>query len=127
MDQDFKTRFKPGASVLQSIFENGKSSFSDQFLRWKLWAQWKDIVGENMAEGCEPVSLQFGHLQIWVKNSVWMQQLTFFKGEILKRIHDKYPHLDNIQKITFTLDRRSVPQDTQTRDQLKKFIPKPDR
>lgn len=123
-DEDFSSRFKPGSDVLQSLFENGKSSFSDQFLRWKLWAQWPYIVGEQVSQHCEPVSLQFGNLQIWVSSSTWMQQLTFIKGDILKRIHQKYPHLTSIQRITLTLDRRSVPQDSLTRDQLKKFVGK---
>ena len=122
-DEDFRSRFKPGADVLQSLFENGKSSFSDQFLRWKLWAQWSDIVGASVAQHCEPVSLQFGHLQIWVRSSAWMQQLVFIKDDILIRIHQKYPHRAPINKISFTLDRRSVPSDAETRDSLKKFLP----
>ncbi len=121
-DEDFNTRFKPGADVLQSLFEGGKSAFSDQFLRWKLWAQWSEIVGEQVAAHCEPVSLQFGHLQIWVKNSTWMQQLIFLKGDILFRIHKKYPQLECIKKISFTLDRRSVPEDQESRQQIQKFV-----
>jgi hypothetical protein len=122
-DEDFSSRFKPGADVLQSLFENGKSSFSDQFLRWKLWAQWNEIVGPSVAQHCEPVSLQFGHLQIWVKSSAWMQQLVFLKGDILNRIHERYPHRAPIHKISFTLDRRSVPEDTDTRENIKKVLP----
>lgn len=119
--EDFKSKFQSGAQVLQRLFESGKSPLSDQFLRWKLWAQWEQIVGKQMASVCEPVGLSRGVLKIWVKNSAWHHQLQFFREEILKKIqsNESYAHMENL---VFTLDRRSVPEDGNTRQDLKRQL-----
>lgn len=107
-ESDPKQKFKTSSSVLQSLFEGGKSPMSEQFLRWKLWMKWKDVVGATMAEHTEPVGLQRKVLYVWVKNSVWMQQMTFVKGQLIQTIGEKFKK-DFIRDIRFTLDRKSVP------------------
>ena len=88
-EQDFKTKFRNSAQVLQSLFENGKSPLSEQFLRWKLWAQWQEIVGPSVGSTTEPVGISKGVLILWVKNSSWMQQLYFMKNQIRRTIKEK--------------------------------------
>ena len=119
--EDFKSKFESGAQVLQNLFESGKSPLSDQFLRWKLWAQWEQIVGQQMASVCEPVGLYKGVLKVWVKNSAWHHQLQFFREEILKKIqqHESYSVISNL---VFTLDRKSVPDEMETRQELKRHL-----
>lgn len=68
-----------GGEVMRSLFEGGRSPLSEQFLRWKLWGRWKEYVGPTIAENSEPVGLVRGVLYIWVKHSVWMQQMVFFE------------------------------------------------
>lgn len=119
--EDFKAKFESGAQVLQSLFESGKSPLSDQFLRWKLWAQWEQIVGSQMAGVCEPVGLYKGVLKIWVKNSAWHHQLQFFREEILKKIQ-KNESYSVITNLVFTLDRKSVPEEVETRSELKRHL-----
>ncbi len=119
--EDFKAKFQSGAQVLQSLFESGQSPLSDQFLRWKLWAQWEQIVGSQMASVCEPVGLSKGVLKIWVKNSSWNHQLQFFREEILKKIQ-KNESYNVISSLVFTLDRKSVPEENETRQELKRHL-----
>lgn len=116
--EDFKIKFQTGAQVLQKLFESGKSPLSDQFLRWKLWAQWEQIVGSQMAGVCEPVGLSRGILKIWVKNSSWNHQLQFFREEILKKIQ-KVESFSHVTSLIFTLDRKSVPQEEEAKQELK--------
>lgn len=112
-----------GSEVLQSLFENGKSPMSDQFIRWKLWARWEEIVGQTMGENTEPVWYDRGTLYLWVKSSTWMQQLIFFQGHIRVKVN-KYLHRDFVKVIKFTLDRRSVPGSNQGDQHLRDYVSK---
>ncbi|MEK6774428.1 MAG: DUF721 domain-containing protein [Bdellovibrionota bacterium] len=120
-EKDFKTKFKNSAQVLQSLFENGKSPLSEQFSRWKLWANWSEIVGPTIGEQTEPVGISRNVLILWVKSSPWMQQLYYMKEQIRRTIVLK-TGLNHIEDIQFTLDRRAVPQEASQQNEIKKFI-----
>lgn len=107
-----------GLAVIQSLFENGKTPLSDQFIRWRLWKQWNEIVGPTMSQVCEPVGYRNGVLIIWVQSSSWMQQMIFMI-EPLKTKINKFLDRTFVQQIRFTLDRKQVPSDTQQVNQLK--------
>lgn len=109
----YRSKMKSGSEVLQSLFENGKSPLSEQFLRWKLWAKWPEVVGETIAKNAEPVAFKNGVLFLWVKSSVWMQQMVFLREQIKTAINQKMDQ-KFVHTIRFTLDRRDVPgQDNQ--------------
>ena len=111
-NQDYRTKFKTTGEVLKSLFDDSKKGgvVSDQFLRWKLWLTWKDIVGASIAEYTEPVSYNNGTLWVWVKNASWMQQMTFMSDVILNTIEQKF-RKGYVKELRFTLDRRGVPSD----------------
>lgn len=119
-----KTRPIAGYEVLQSLFENGKSPLSDQFLRWKLWAKWAEIVGPTIAENAEPVGMNRGVLFVWVRSSSWMHQMVFMKDLIQNKINQNF-QTNYVKSIRFTLDRREVPKsdDSDFRQHLAKLIP----
>lgn len=124
-DQDYRTRFKTGAEVLHKLLEDQSSPVSDQFLRWKLWLNWKDIVGETIASNAEPVSYRHGILWLWVKHSVWMHQYSFMLEPIKKTINEKFKK-DFVIEVKLTLDRRQTPtqQNVQFKNNLNRFIKK---
>jgi predicted nucleic acid-binding Zn ribbon protein len=107
-----KRKLTLGSEVLQSLFENGKSPLSEQFMRWKLWAKWEEVVGPTIAKNAEPVGFQRGVLYVWVRNSSWMQQMIFLKDQIRNTINEKFEN-NFVRYIKFTLDRHEVPQDDQ--------------
>lgn len=119
-----KPRFSAGSEVLQSLFENGKSPLSDQFLRWKLWAAWPEVVGPTISQNAEPVGYQRGVLFLWVKNSSWMQQMTFMKDPIKETINQKLGR-KFVHSIRFTLDRHAVPQEDTSglKELIQKIVP----
>lgn len=122
-----KGKLSVGSEVLQSLFENGKSPLSEQFMRWKLWAKWDEVVGPTIAKNAEPVGFQRGVLYVWVRNSSWMQQMIFMKDPIRDTINQKFQN-NFVKYIKFTLDRREVPTQDQTnfKDMIQKIAPPED-
>jgi predicted nucleic acid-binding Zn ribbon protein len=108
-NQPKKKKLALGSEVLQSLFENGRSPLSEQFMRWKLWAKWEEVVGPTIAKNAEPVGFQRGVLYVWVRNSAWMQQMIFLKDQIRDTINQKFEN-NFVRYVKFTLDRREVPQ-----------------
>ena len=52
----------------------------------RLQHQWRDIVGEPMASHTWPANIRFKKLYLTVRNSVWLQQLTFLKPALLTKL-----------------------------------------
>ncbi|WP_041577994.1 DUF721 domain-containing protein [Bdellovibrio bacteriovorus] len=126
-NQKPKGKLSIGSEVLQRLFENGKSPLSEQFMRWKLWAKWEEVVGPTIAKNAEPVGFQRGVLYVWVRNSSWMQQMIFMKDPIRDTINQKFEN-NFVKYIKFTLDRREVPtEDTSTfKEMIQKIAPESD-
>jgi predicted nucleic acid-binding Zn ribbon protein len=123
-NQKPKKKFSVGSEVLQSLFENGKSPLSEQFMRWKLWARWEEVVGPTIAKNAEPVGFQRGTLYVWVRSSSWMQQMVFMRDPIRNTINQKFEN-NFVKYIKFTLDRRDVPNQDQSefKDMIAKIAP----
>lgn len=122
-DKDYKTKFKSGAEVLHRLLEDKAGPVSDQYLRWKLWLSWKDIVGPTVAQNAEPIGYKRGVLWLWVPNSVWMQQMSFMLEPIKNSVNQKFKE-NFVQEIKLTLDRRLTPElsNEDFKKSLKKFI-----
>lgn len=122
-EKDFKTKFNTGAEVLHRLLESKAGPVSDQYLRWKLWLAWKDVVGATVGENTEPVSYRNGVLWLWVKNSVWMQQMSFMTEPIKNSVNQKFKE-GFVKEVRLTLDRRLTPSanDQEFQKNLKKFV-----
>lgn len=122
-EQDFKTKFKTGAEVLQKLLEEKAGPVSDQYLRWKLWLSWKDIVGATVSENAEPISYHQGILWLCVRNSVWMQQMSFMSEAIKQTVNQKFKS-NFVKEVRLTLDRKLTPRanDEEFKKNLKKFV-----
>lgn len=122
-EKDYKTKFNSGAEVLHRLLEDKAGPVSDQYLRWKLWLSWKDVVGPTVAENAEPIGYRNGVLWLWVPNSVWMQQMTFMLEPIKNSVNQKFKE-GFVKEIRLTLDRRLTPssQDENFKQSVKKFI-----
>ena len=95
------------SDVLQGLLQNSKSQLSDGFLRWRLEQEWREVVGNTIAEQTLPVAFEKGTLHIWVKHSAWMQQLWFFQDAIKDKVN---AHLGRgwVKQVRFTLSRRAA-------------------
>lgn len=122
-EKDYRTKFKTGAEVLHKLLEGNSTAMSDQFLRWKLWLSWKEIVGDTVAQNAEPVSYHHGILWLWVKNSVWMHQMSFMIEPIKNSINQKFKE-GFVKEVRLTLDRKKLPsgENTEFKKNVQRFI-----
>ncbi|HEX2055125.1 MAG TPA: DUF721 domain-containing protein [Nitrospiraceae bacterium] len=58
-----------------------------KLLESRLRREWADIVGEHIAAHTRPEQIRFKKLLIHVRHSVWLQQLSFLKSELLQKIN----------------------------------------
>ncbi len=116
-----KAKLSNSSEVLQGLFENGKSSLSEQFIRWKLWRKWGEFTGPSIGEISEPVGYRRGILYVWVKNASWMQQLIFML-EPLKTSINKKLGINYVKGIHLTLDRKAVPSDEHQKQELRQAV-----
>ncbi|OQW50244.1 MAG: hypothetical protein A4S09_00170 [Proteobacteria bacterium SG_bin7] len=112
------------SDILQGLLHNSKTPLSDQFLRWKLWQQWVDVVDAEMARQTRPVGFDRGTLLIWVEHSVYIQQLNFVTKELTEKVN-KYVGRDWVKRIRFTLDRKVVLSEEEQRKQLDRLLGQP--
>lgn len=114
-----KTDLLAVSKVLQTLLANGKSPLSDQFLRWKIWRFWPQIVGPTFANFCEPVGFDRGRIYLWVKSAARMQEMRFFEDQLREKINQ---HVGRTwcKNIRFTLDRRGIP--AEVSEEFKSFL-----
>lgn len=113
----------PVGNVLHSLFENSKSELSDQFLRWKLWQMWPQIVGPTLGKCSEPVAYQKGRLFIWVNHSARMQEMTFIVRDLRDKVNE-FAGKKWVRSIKFTLDRREIPTSAEGQEDLRNALSK---
>lgn len=119
--KNMKSELLAASKVLQGVLGNGKSALSDQFLRWKIWRFWPQIVGKTLGAVCEPVGYERGRLYIWVRSSARMQELRFFEPTLKKKINDHVGR-EWVRSLRFTLDRHDIPQRAEVSEEFKKFL-----
>lgn len=59
-----------------------------RLLELRLQRDWKQIVGEPIGSHTWPDQIRFKKLYLVVRNSVWMQQLTFLKPTLLVKLSE---------------------------------------
>tara|TARA_B100002003_G_C13982781_1_gene475179 strand:+ start:587 stop:901 length:315 start_codon:yes stop_codon:yes gene_type:complete len=50
--------------------------------------RWDEIVGEPISSHARPDTIRFGTLYVLVDSSAWLQQLTFLKPELIRKIEN---------------------------------------
>lgn len=102
-------RLTPSSEVLQTLLQKSKSPLSQGFTRWKVWSQWREIVGPNIASHSQPLGYLKGTLYVWVDSSSRMQEMIFlvssFRDKINQHLGKKWVH-----SLRFTLNAGSVPE-----------------
>jgi predicted nucleic acid-binding Zn ribbon protein len=101
--------------------QNSKSPLTEQFVRWRVWNSWPEVVGEEIAKHTLPVSFFKGTLYLHVNSAARMQELTFMLEHLIARIN-QFSNMRWVKFIRLTLDRRSVPKPEEMSPELRKFI-----
>ncbi len=55
---------------------------------YRLWQQWKDVVGPAIAENTRPEAIKGKLLLVNVSSAPWMQQLQFLKPELIEKLNE---------------------------------------
>jgi hypothetical protein len=55
----------------------------------RLQQQWREIVGEPIGSHTWPAQIRYKKLYLTVRNSVWLQQLTFLKPTLLAKLNER--------------------------------------
>ncbi len=84
--------------LLQGTFKELKCE--ENFQVYPIWSQWKELVGDTIAEKSEPAFVKNGTLVVSVQHPVWLTELNLQKETILKKIKES-GHI--IQTIRFRL------------------------
>jgi predicted nucleic acid-binding Zn ribbon protein len=66
-----------------------QNNLADQMRIHRAVAVWPEIVGEKLAPVCWAESVKQGVLFVRAVSSVWANELTFYKGELLDRLAAK--------------------------------------
>jgi predicted nucleic acid-binding Zn ribbon protein len=117
MKDELKRHLPTALDVLQKMLEKGNSPLAQDFKRYQLKLDWEKVVGLTISQRCSPVGFAGGILYIWVINASWMNQLTFVRKELLKKIND-YSGKKWVREVRFTQDRREVPLEARSSDQV---------
>ena len=54
-----------------------------------LFGRWPQIVGTDIADHCEPVSLVDGELLVQAESTAWATQIRMLSGQLVRRINDE--------------------------------------
>ncbi len=119
-------RLNTASDVLQSLLTEGKSGLVEGFQRWRLWRQWPQVVGPELAKTTNPVGYQNGTLIIWVDHPARIQDLHYVKDVLIQKVND---HLGRrwVYYLKFTTDRKSVPSIDGSDENMRDFLSKPFR
>lgn len=113
----------PVSNILQGLFDQGQSPLKDQFQRWKLWHQWREVAGPVISSYSDPVGFQRGVLVVWVKSSAHMQELTYILENLRERVNEHVGR-NYVKSIRLTLDRKAVPMTSESEKDLHDFLAK---
>lgn len=116
-----KSSLTASAEVLQSLLQNRKSPLTEQFIRWKVWNAWPEVVGPEIARSTLPVGYLKGTLYIWVRSAPRMQEMIFMLETLQNRIN-QFCGSRWVKSIRLTLDRRTVPQLADASKEMRDFL-----
>ena len=79
-----KSGFDSFSSILDAVAQ--RLGLSVKLIEQRIARDWVEIVGEQIAAHTRPEHLRGRRLSVLVDHSVWMQQLSFLKPDLLRRI-----------------------------------------
>jgi predicted nucleic acid-binding Zn ribbon protein len=71
--------------ILESVLGEKNLSSSD-IEAYKVFASWEDIVGKRVGDHTRPVRITRDVLYVEVNDHLWLAQLKYMKGDMLKKL-----------------------------------------
>ncbi len=98
-----------------------KRGWSYKLRQHQIWNSWDSLVGPAMAKHAQPAKWWKKTLLIRVSNSTWLQELSYMKKNLLKKIQAALPNV-KIEDIRFEIGKVSLPQQKSTTPSIKKNL-----
>jgi len=82
-----KSDLIPVRDVIASLMTDGTLPYRPDDV--EIWRVWKEVVGQTYAENAQPSKIRKKQLTVTVADSIWLQELTFYKETILEKLNLK--------------------------------------
>lgn len=79
-------KFTHIGSIINKVLRTCRQE-SDEELA-EVWSLWDSVVGESIAKNAQPEAFKGKLLLVHVTNPIWIQQLQFFKKDIINKLND---------------------------------------
>ncbi len=66
-----------------------KLRLTDKLIEQKAFLLWNRVVGKEIKKHTKPYNIENGILVVLVDNSAWMNELTYLKNEIIKKLNEQ--------------------------------------
>ncbi|MCK4546922.1 MAG: DUF721 domain-containing protein [Candidatus Eisenbacteria sp.] len=73
--------------VLERLFEN--RAWGRRIFEGKALAAWNDVVGGSLKTHTNPVRIKNGRMVVAVEDSIWKQEVSLLRGEIIRKLNDR--------------------------------------
>ncbi len=95
----------PLSAVLENLFKDSKSVFSEIYFLFQLRQNWRHLAGEEIAGAASPVQFKNQELILALSDSASLQDIHFAREALKKKINRHFPDR-KIQKIVLRVERR---------------------
>ena len=82
-----KSELIPVGDIITTLLTDGTLPYKQDDV--EIWRVWKEVVGQTYAENARPSKIRKKQLTVTVSDSIWLQELTFFKEIILEKLNTK--------------------------------------
>ncbi|MBI4238312.1 MAG: DUF721 domain-containing protein [Deltaproteobacteria bacterium] len=72
--------------LLAGLFQQ-RPEYAAKARQYRIWELWPRVVGESIARNATPIRMQDTTLLVGVRDSVWLQELTMLRPQLLAKIH----------------------------------------
>jgi predicted nucleic acid-binding Zn ribbon protein len=76
--------FTPVKKILESVL--GEQKLSGDIEAYRVFEKWEEIVGKKVGDHTRPVRITRDVLYVEVNDHVWLAQLKYMKGDMLKKL-----------------------------------------
>ena len=95
------------STVLENLFKNKQSPFSEIYFLFQLSQNWRHLAGEEIAQSAVPVQFKNHELVLALPNSTCLQEMHFAKEALRKKINQQFPE-KKIYKIALRVKKKNT-------------------
>ena len=82
-----KYSLTPLKDIIAKLAGDGALPFNPDDAR--IWKVWEDVVGPGISRHAQPLWIKEGRLRIEVSDPIWLQELSFLKEDIRKKLNKR--------------------------------------